>query len=67
MRVKAFINKEGCNTRRYRYIVIIRELGYRYLMCLVVLYIIIVSSKIMFDFLVTSFSLFIDLKVKSRR
>ena len=36
-------------------------------MYLVILYIIIVSSKIIFDFLVTSFSLFIDLKIKSRR
>ena len=36
-------------------------------MCLVVLYIVIVSSKIIFDFLITSFSLFIDLRVKSYR
>ena len=36
-------------------------------MCPVVLYIIIVSSKIIFDFLVIIFSLSIDLRVKSRK
>ena len=67
MEIKAFIDKEGCDTRKYKYPVIIRKLGDRYLVYLVVLYMIIVSSKIIFDFLVTSFSLSINLRVKSRR
>ena len=67
MRIEAFINKEEYNTRRYRYSVIIRKLGDRYLVYLVILYIIIVSSKVIFDFLITSFSLSINLRVKSRR
>ena len=36
-------------------------------MYLVVLYIIVVSSEVMFNFLVTTFSLSIGLKVKSRK
>ena len=67
MGIKAFINKEECDTRKYKYLIIIRKLSDRYLIYLIILYIIIVSSKIIFDFLITSFSLFIDLRIKSYR
>ena len=67
MRIESFINKEEYKFYKYRNIVIIYKLGNRYLVYLVVLYRIIVSSKVILDVLVTSFNLLIDLRIKSRR
>ena len=63
--MKFSINKKECDLYKYRDTIIIRKLDIRYLVYLVILYIVIVNSKIMLDVLVISFNLFIDFRIKS--
>ena len=65
-RIKSLINKERYYSYKEEYNIIVDEFDNRELLRLVVLYIIIVRSKISFEILINSLRLIINFRIKSR-
>ena len=64
-RIKSLINKERYYSYKEEYNIIVDEFDNRELLRLVVLYIIIVRSKISFEILINSLRLIINFRVKN--
>ena len=65
MKMKFFIYIKKRNIRKYKNIIIINKFDYKYLFNLIVIYIIIINSQIMFQILIITFDLFINFKIKN--